>query len=424
MLCATGYCDTSKGSVGQGYNPTYSGTCSAGGPSIDTVYMQNCAAGRDAYYCTYQNTLAMNPRMPPSYLTCMTATSVNGGEQTPGAPGQCRLGPQKHGDGCSNSVECASNNCVKETKVCKGVAPYGSCDPSGPVDPCSPGYYCMKSASGSQCVPSVPLGSMCLSPSACATGAFCASVNGQSVCTAMFSVPTGSNTTIGPYMCATGNALVVSLGASSATNTYLCGEATEFAKLTTNAGSTTPLPCESYKPLSPGLACTCANDNQYRLTTIGGVGFGARTQTWSDLYACLQTSRGTTGDLCQYDAIDMERVRYGSCAYYACYPQYLKLATVTGARYLQPPLSYFDTSADCEKAAATAYFSNVASTPCIRLAGLETWLCYTGPRSLSVAATNGLLAFIFIVVWGGYLGHMWYFRKKHGIVFPCKKLNE
>ena len=46
VLCATGYCNTAKGFVGQGYNPTYSGTCSAGGPSIDTVYMQNCAAGQ------------------------------------------------------------------------------------------------------------------------------------------------------------------------------------------------------------------------------------------------------------------------------------------------------------------------------------------------------------------------------------------
>jgi hypothetical protein len=46
---------------------------------------------------------------------------------------------------------------------------------------------------------------------------------------------------------------------------------------------------------------------------------GARAAVWSHLYQCLQTARGVTGDLCQFDASDMEAIRYGSCAYYACF---------------------------------------------------------------------------------------------------------
>lgn len=41
-----------------------------------------------------------------------------------------------------------------------------------------------------------------------------------------------------------------------------------------------------------------------------------------------------------------------------------------------------------------------------------------------MAATNAVIAIIFIIVWGGYLYHMWYFRKVNQIVFPCKRLND
>jgi hypothetical protein len=66
------------------------------------------------------------------------------------------------------------------------------------------------------------------------------------------------------------------------------------------------------------------------------------------------------------------------------------------------------------------------TTPCIQVQGMESWRCSTllPPASLSVQDTSGVIAFIFIVVWGGYLYHMWYFRKQNNMRFPCSRLNK
>ena len=52
--------------------------------------------------------------------------------------------------------------------------------------------------------------------------------------------------------------------------------------------------------------------------------------------------------------MDMDRVRYGSCVYYACYPQYLALVNATGGRYFRDPLAQFSPYAVCETMAAKA----------------------------------------------------------------------
>ena len=138
-----------------------------------------------------------------------------------------------------------------------------------------------------------------------------------------------------------------------------------------------------------------------------------------------------------------------------------------------PPLSYFDPSAACEKTAARNYYAATASASCISIMGMDNWQCILGPRSLSVAATNAVITIIFLIVTGAYFyrafaaprrartgeregegqrarartaadhacfspppfsrvrgslarsrADMWYFRKVHHIVFPCKRLND
>ncbi len=57
---------------------------------------------------------------------------------------------------------------------------------------------------------------------------------------------------------------------------------------------------------------------------------------------------------------------------------------------------------------------------------MEAWKCVDLMliTSLSVQDTSGVIAFIFIIVWGGYLYHMWRFRRENGVVFPCSRLNK
>lgn len=81
------------------------------------------------------------------------------------------------------------------------------------------------------------------------------------------------------------------------------------------------------------------------------------------------------GTPCEFDSTDMERVRYGSCVYYGCYPYYLQLVNVTGGRTFREPLSQFEPNAMCEEASVKRYYDNVANTPCITLPNLENWKC-------------------------------------------------
>ena len=374
--------------------------------------------------CQFQNPLQMNPRSPPSSLRCLSSQWALDPNAASSGKGKCMLGPNRHGDACNDNAECASGTCSLRLKICVGVAGGQSCSASTP-DPCAPGFYCSLGLCQPQfqaAAPGAPL-TMCGSNAqSCARGLFCAGQsNGNAYCTAPYSVAAGVNTTLGPYMCASGNAYMLVQGATPAGSVFQC---LKGAPTPTNTIDGDAPKCSPSTALAPGQTCQCAADNNMRVTTIGGVGLGARAAVWQDLYQCLQTARGVTGDPCQFDASDMEAIRYGSCVYYACFPLYVQLATITGARFLSPPLSYFDPSAACEKTAARNYYAATAGTPCISIMGMENWQCILGPRSLSVAATNGVIALIFIIVWGGYLYHMWYFRKENHIVFPCKRLND
>jgi hypothetical protein len=390
--------------------------------SIAQVYKLNCKVVSERTDCQFQDPLQMNPRNAPSFLRCLKSEYAVDGDRSTGS---CFLGPNRHGDACNNDAECASGTCSKRLRMCTGVEGGQSCVVSSP-DPCAPGFFC--SISG-QCTAQFAApapgaaATRCTNPMSCARGLFCAggAADGDSYCLPAYSVATGSNTTLGPYMCATGNAYMVVQGATSASSMFQCIAPPPALGGTRDADA--PL-CASNPKMVPGQTCQCASDGNLRVTTVGGVGLGARAAVWAELYQCLQNSRGVTGDPCQFDVTDMEKIRYGSCAYYSCFPSYVKLATITGARFLDPPLSYFDSSAPCEKTAARNFYASTAGASCISIEGIDNWTCFLGPRSLSVAATNGVIAVIFIIVWGGYLYHMWYFRKENQIVFPCKRLND
>ena len=363
------------------------------------VYKKGCTALTERSDCQFQNPLLMNPRSVASNLRCLRSEYSTADSNA----GNCMLGPNRHGDACNDNAECASGTCSLRLKICAGVAGGQSCTASTP-DPCAPGFFC----SNGICSPQFPAPAPGDAPTkcgansqSCARGLFCAGQSdGNNYCTPAYSVAAGVNTTLGPYMCTSGNAYMLVQGATNAASVFQC---LPGAPTLANALEQDAPKCVPGAPLVPGQTCQCSADNNYRVTTIGGVGLGARAAIWQNLYQCLQSSRGVTGDPCQFDASDMEAIRYGSCAYYACFPWYVQLATTTGARFLSPPLSYFDPSAACEKTAARNYYAATASTPCISIMGMENWQCYLGPRSLSVAATNAVIAIIFIIVWGGYL---------------------
>ena len=367
------------------------------------MYGSACSALTERTDCQFQNPLLMNPRLVASNLRCLSSQWATDSNAASSGLGKCMLGPNRHGDACNDNAECASGTCSLRLKLCAGVAGGQSCTASTP-DPCAPGFYCASGVCAPQfqaAAPGAPLTKCGTNAQSCARGLFCAGQSdGNAYCTPPYSVAPGVNTTLGPYMCASGNAYMLVQGATNAGSVYQC--LASAPTLAGNIAQDAPL-CSSGAPLVPGQTCQCAADNYMRVTTIGGVGLGARAAIWQNLYQCLQNARGVTGDPCQFDASDMEAIRYGSCAYYACFPHYVQLATTTGARFLSPPLSYFDPSAACEKTAARNYYATTASTPCISIMGMENWQCILGPRSLSVAATNGVIAVIFIIVWGGYL---------------------
>lgn len=173
----------------------------------------------------------------------------------------------------------------------------------GYPDPCSPGLYCspttLGSALGGYCVKAASAGALCNWPTACTRGTFCAGpTTDNQRCVAMFSVPTGQNTTIGPYMCVTANAVMVSSGPVPI---YQCVDGAAASKILATACSPNTLPPAGYE-------CKCSRDGQYRLRTVGGLGLGSRATTWQGLYKCLVKSTGPTNEACQFDVQDMEQV--------------------------------------------------------------------------------------------------------------------
>lgn len=262
--------------------------------------------------CQFQDPLALTP-YSVSALQCIPPSKSS-------FAGQCLLGPQKHGDGCSVPQECASGTCLKELRMCRGTDEGEACTPGLP-DACQPAHYCAGGAGGDAsmgtCAKSVSPGGRCAYPTACASGTFCTGPDAsftRARCAAAFTVDTGANTTIGPYMCKTGNAIMVAQGATLATSVYTCVTANS-----TRVGE----PCVAARGAPPGYQCRCAEDGTTRLRTVGALGLGGRSAAWRDLYTCLLGATGPTGDPCLFDSADLETVRYGSCVYYACYPQYL-----------------------------------------------------------------------------------------------------
>jgi hypothetical protein len=120
------------------------------------------------------------------------------------------------------------------------------------------------------------------------------------------------------------------------------------------------VPCNLRDVPPPGYECKCSRKGQTFLRPVGGLGLSARATVWKDLYKCLIKSAGPMGDLCQFDAADMTSIRYGSCAYYGCYPLYLKLMEATGSRIFKDPLLDFEPTASCEVESANSYYDRVS----------------------------------------------------------------
>lgn len=344
-------------------------------------------------------------------LRCTTSSIDN-------PAGTCLLGPQKHGDGCKQENECASGNCVKQLGICEGVPEMNDCKPGFP-DPCAAGKrptYCAPipgTPLGGRCTAVIPAKVKCNYPTACERGTFCAGPTpDDQKCIPLFSIASKLNTTLGPYMCESANAILI----DSVNGVYQCVDP---------ADSQIGVPCNLRDAPPAGYECKCSRKGQTTLRPVGGLGLSARATVWKDLYKCLIKSAGPMGDVCQFDAADMTSIRYGSCAYYGCYPLYLKLMEATGSRIFKDPLLDFEPTASCEIESANSYYDRLLSSPCIQIPGMDTWKCASlNPYdSLSVGDTTAVMLVIFAGVWGGYLYHMWYFRKENGVVFPCRRLN-
>jgi hypothetical protein len=366
------------------------------------VYGKGCTLGNDVPDCVFNNPLSLSPRDPPSALQCIRSQDGDG------QAGTCRTGPNKHGDACNQDGECASNHCIRELRICKGVDEGEICEPTLP-DPCQPGHFCNpvdNTAGTGRCAKVVSAGRTCTYSEGCERGFFCAGQDKMSrKCIPPFSVPDYVNTTIGAWMCASANAVQVAPATTFTDAIFTCMP---------NNGSRVGEICNPAQGAPPGFECVCSSTGggTFRLRTIEGLGLGARSTVWRELFTCLMKAEGITGELCEFDSEDMTIVRYGSCPYYSCYPQLLRLVNVTGGRFFAAPLDQFMPFAQCEWDAAKAYYTKVLSTECLTLPLLENWRCavesYT---SLTVANTSGVIAVIFLIVGFGYLGHLVYYRK-------------
>lgn len=371
-------------------------------PSPLQVYGKPCTLGNDIPECVFNNPLRLSPKDTPSSLRCIRAYSTD-------TQGTCRVGPNKHGDACNQDGECASGRCLKELRICKGVDEGEHCEPGYP-DPCQPGHFCEAQPNSitGLCRKSVSAGSRCFSSNSCERGFFCA---GSDVtnrkCMSPFTVPSGTNTTQSVAMCASGNGIMVLQRPNLADSIYTCVEANS-----TRVGQA----CSPELAAPAGYECKCASNGQYKLRTVAALGLGGRSQSFRDLYSCLMGATGIMSDPCEFDMQDLEKVRYGSCGYYTCYPYYLQLVTATANRLFAPPLDQFEPYADCEVDAAKSYYKAVETTECLTLPSVEAWKCLdlAGPVSLSVGGTSALVAIIMLGVIGSYWGHMYWTAKKTG----------
>lgn len=366
----------------------------------------------DVPNCVYNNPLALSPQATPSFLRCIRAFPTD-------TVGTCRIGPNKHGDACNLHAECASGVCLVSLGVCQGIVEGEPCFPGYP-DPCQPGHYCLSSGgSTGVCTKSISAGNACPSSNSCDRGTFCAGQDPmQTRCVAPLTAPAGATTLVGPFMCASGLALMTVPGTGAADSTYVC--------LPPGGNSTllTGKPCNSRLAPPPGYACDCTTGGVYRLhpagSALAGLGSATLGPIWANLFTCLVAATGVMRGECQFDAPDLTSVRYGSCAYYACFPYYQALAVATGAPPYAQPLAQWSDLAGCEVDAANVYFAASSAAPCIQLPNLQEWKC-AAPRGAppTVANTSGLVAVIIIGVFAGFLAHLYVFRKENKTHIPC-----
>jgi hypothetical protein len=216
----------------------------------------------DAFACQYADPLAASPYQR-SQLQCAPSATVSG-------MGVCVLGPQKAGDGCNLGAECASGTCHKRgTASCMGIEEGNPCTPpvGGNPDPCESAHWCAPAAGApgrGSCQKVVSAGRACSALGACEQGTICASAGAgtESRCIPYLSVPNGASTTVGPYLCASGPALLVS-NVTSPLRVFQC-------TLPNITASMVGRECTPGASIPAGWDCTCAADGKTRLVTVGG----------------------------------------------------------------------------------------------------------------------------------------------------------
>ena len=333
QLCASGSCSyTSSYPSAQG-QVTYAGTC-ARPVGFSDVYGKRCNP-QAAFSCVFSDPLSTSP-YGYSALQCVPSPGSN-------FDYSCLLGPNKAGDACFYNSECASGVCSSRgngqgqggTNVCVGVTQGGSCALATPTspDPCAAGLFC--SPDTGKCTATAKRGQPCSALAGCERGTACTSVNDAAarVCTPYMSVPVGNTTNGGPYMCAGGTALALPAQPAQPQQ-YRCVMADATAPAT-------GLPCDPATYSRPGMECVCAASGDTRTRPIGGMGLGFNSAPYVNLNTCLLSAKSPTNTLCSYDFSDFERMRYGSCAFYACYPYYKMLVNGTGGRWFTEPLRKF-----------------------------------------------------------------------------------
>ncbi|RYG43733.1 hypothetical protein EON67_12580 [archaeon] len=222
------------------------------------MYGKACTLGNDIPECVFNNPLALSPRSKPSALQCIRAFDTD-------TAGTCRIGPNKHGDACNQDGECASGRCLRELRICKGIDEGETCEPSFP-DPCEPNHYCLPKREGVEttgsCAKVISAGKACTYSEACERGYYCAGPTlATRRCVAPFTVEDGFNTTVGPYMCKSANAVLAVSQQSSVNSIYTCVSANTTESLVGTE-------CNPAAPPPPGFECVCSGRGSvYRLRT-------------------------------------------------------------------------------------------------------------------------------------------------------------
>jgi hypothetical protein len=331
------------------------------------------------------------------------------------------------------NAECASGTCLTQLGLCQGLDEGEACEPGFP-DPCAPEHYCYTAPGGAPpvCAKAISPGRPCTSSESCSSGYYCAVSPALDPtiprCVAPFTAPTGANTTLGPWMCVSGSALMVEPGSMpglSPDAVYTCTAGADAANATAQTGR----PCNPALPPSfPGYECACARapdsptggQSQLRARGDVGVASGAAAAAWQALFTCLMKAQGVVRAPCLFDSLDLTNVRYGSCGYFACTVQYQAVVAAVGAPAWQQPLVRWADVAACEVDAADAFFASVPSAPCATLPNMEEWRCVPPPQPTTVGGTSGLIAVIIIGVISGFILHIYLTRNDNPGTWPWK----